>query len=152
MSTVRETVLETILAAYNTGQPSGVPAAERARAIALEPEQLPATVLVPVKETVEPAKGRFGPLVARSFRVQLWHRTAAATGVSADQAAEPLLAWGVKALCGQRPGTTLGNLVIEIREHDVEWSFFEGEVQTLLAVHTFDVSYTTRVNDAEQRV
>lgn len=153
MSSVREQVLETILSAYNTGRPAGVPPAERSRYVAIDEGQLPVTVLQPEKEKVEPAKGRFGPLVMRSFRMMLLHRTAGSSSVSPDQAVDPLLSWGVKALCGQKPGTALGNLVIEIREADLEWHFqTEGAVPTLLTVHTFEVFYTTRVNDAEQRV
>ena len=47
MSSIREQVIAALMTVLNTGRPSGVPAAERTRVIALEVAQLPSSVLVP---------------------------------------------------------------------------------------------------------
>ena len=147
MSSVREQVLTAVMAALNTGRPSGVPAAERTRVIALEAGQLPSSVLVPRRESVEQRGGRFGPLVERRLTVEIEHRAFGGSGVAVDQAADALLSWPVKALCGN----TLGGLAAEIRESGTEWQYAEGEKPFVLAVQSFEIAYTTRVADAEQR-
>lgn len=148
MSSIREQVLVAVMAALNGGgKPAGVPAAERTRVIALEVSQLPSIVLVPRRESVDVQGGRLGPLVQRRLSVELEHRAAGGAGVPADQAADALLSWPVKALCGN----TLGGLAIEIRESGTEWQYADGEAPFVLATQTFEVAYTTRVADAEQR-
>lgn len=147
MSSVREQVLQAVMAALNTGRPAGVPAVERTRVIALEASQLPSTVLVPRRESVEKTGGRFGPLVSRRLSLELEHRAAGGASLPPDQAVDALLAWPVKALCA----STLGGLAIEINESGTEWHYADGEAPFVLAVQTFEIAYTTRVSDAEQR-
>lgn len=148
MSSVREQVLAAVMTALNTGRPMGVPAAERTRVLALEAASLPSIVLVPRRESVEAKGGRFGPLVERRLTIELEHRAAGGSGLAADQAADALLSWPVKALCGN----TLGGLVNDVRETGTEWQYADGEEPFVLASQSFEVAYTTRVADADQRV
>jgi hypothetical protein len=149
VSSVREQILTAVMAALNdAGRPVGVPAAERTRVLALEVAGLPSTVLVPRRESVQFKGGRWSPLVERTLTIELEHRAAGGSGVTSEQAADALLSWPVKALCGN----TLGGLAMEIRESGTEWQYADGEEPFVLASQSFEIAYTTRVADADQRV
>lgn len=148
MSSVREQVIAAVMTALNTGRPGGVPATERTRMLALEASQLPSTVLVPRRESVQFKGGRWSPLVERTLTVELEHRALGSAGVTPDQAADAQLSWPVKALCGN----TLGGLAMEIRETGTEWGYSDEGQPGVLASQSFEIAYTTRVADADQRV
>lgn len=144
MATIREQILAAILTALNTGTPGGVPMAVRGRTMPYEAAQLPAMALYPVREEVENAGGRFGPIVKRrlTFNVEI-----RATGALSDQVLDPITAWLTKALAGN----TLGSLTHEIEEVGTEWSVEAADKTFGMATVTFAARYQTKTADQEAK-
>lgn len=153
--TILQQVADAILAALNTGRPAGVPEAKLWTGVALEPEDLPARTLAWTEEATARAGGvATSPLVTRrvSFHVQDLVAGTGAGGQPAQAACEPLRAWSVKALSGQRyTGGDGKPLAIDTVETGTTWQLEQGEEPYTRCTHTFDVTFTTRANDAELR-
>ena len=146
--TIREQILKAMLGALNTGAPSGVPVVQRLRATNIEPADLPDGVLVPGPEAAKRVHERTGALVERSLTVFLTWRAAGDATKGPDEATDPLFAWGTKALAGNR----LGGLVISVEETGVpRWDFSSKDRFYVSVPQQFEVTYTTRIGDAEQR-
>ena len=156
MSSIREQIILAAVLALNTGAPSGVPAVDRTRGFALEPNNLPSGVLVPVKEWKSRIGKPAGPIVQRRLRLAIiWRamRPATPATAGADTGCDVMLNWGTKALADN----TLGGLAFNLEEAEGQepattWEYEQGEKLFCKATQEFDVYYTTRVADAEQRV
>jgi len=156
MSSIREQIILAAVLALNTGAPSGVPAVDRGRGLALEPSNLPSGVLVPTREWVIRIGKPAGPLVHRRLRLALvWRaaRPASPDTAGPDSAIDPLSSWASKALVDN----SLGGLAfkteeVEGQEPAIVWEYELGEKFFCKADQLFDVHYTTRVADAELRV
>lgn len=148
MSSVREQLVAYAVTALNTGRPTGVPAARRHPGEVDEALTLPSCRLALLREALTPVAGRAGPLRQRSLTVVLHWRFAGAGAVSPDAAADVALNWATSRL----DGSTLGGLALDVQESEVGWEFHQGEVPVVRIAQSFEIAYTTRVGDAEQRV
>lgn len=153
--TVLQQIANSMLAALNTGRPVGVPEAKLWTGVALELVDLPARTLAWTEEVTARAGGvATSPLVTRrvSFHVQDLVAGTGAGGVTPQEAGEAFRAWSVQALVGQRyPGGDGKPLAIDTVETGTLWELEQGEEPFMRCTHTFDVSFTTRANDAELR-
>ncbi|HLE61034.1 MAG TPA: hypothetical protein VI700_05815 [Thermoanaerobaculaceae bacterium] len=151
MSSIREQIVVAAIAALNSGRPATVPAIERFRGLDVEPSQLPSGTLVEGKEHIQRSKNKFSPLVDRAFRFALKWRAARPAGDASagpGTAIDPMLNWATATL----PRNTFGGLALDVEEVSILWTPQQGEKFFMLAVQEFELTYTTRVNDAEQRV
>lgn len=148
MASIRETILT---AAVSQLQGAGKPAeltVERFRVFQVENGSLPFMVVRPVQEEVRLAtQNRLSPLVERDLRLAVECWAQAGTGLSVDQALDPVLTWAVKALVGIGNGT-LGGLAISVTEDAVEW---DGEAAQNYGrcTATFTIRYRTTTQNPE---
>lgn len=145
-----------MLAALNTGRPAGVPAAAFWSGIAVEADQLPVRTLAWIGETTERAGSPTSPLSSRRARFVVQDLVAGtgsgAGGQSPQEIAEGSRAWSIRALAGNRYlGSDGKPLAIDTVEIQTDWELEQGEEPFVRMTHHFDVSFTTRANDAEQR-
>jgi len=141
--------------ALNTGRPAGVPEAKDWTGIAVEVDDLPARTLAWVEEVTARAGADTSPLVRRevTFVVQDVVAGTGAGGLTAQSVCEAYRAWSVKALVANRYTDGGGvPLAIDTVELGTLWEFEQGEVPVCRCTHSFKVTFTTRANDAEQRV
>lgn len=110
-----------------------------------EVAQLPAVILFPVSEAIEPKKatGQWGPLLDRTLkmRVVIYNM-----GEPADQALDPMVVIVGQALGGQQ----LDGLALSIDEEALEWKYDEQNEQVAAVAIDFRVWYTTLRNDPTQ--
>lgn len=143
MATIRERILDAMVAAFNTSAPLGVPVAVRRRLPMIETSMLPFVDIMPVQEQTQSATSRLSsPVVRRTMRVKVrcW-----AAGDSAEAACDTMVAWATKALAGN----TLGGLAHDIEELGTEWQSAIVDAQYGVAEVEFAVSYQTKTADQE---
>lgn len=147
MSTLRERIVQAVVDALNTGTPEGVPAAQRARTLALDLDQLDAILVYPLRDEARNVGGKRGPIVARSLElaVECWARETETA--SADAAVDPYVAWAIKALTDN----TLGGLVNGLREEETNFAVERAQTGFCLAAITMVVEYQCKAGDLEQR-
>lgn len=154
--TILQQIADAMKAALNTGRPAGVPEARYWTGIAIEPQDLPYRTLAWTEETVERSGGvATSPLVVRRVRFSVQDVVAGtgAGGQTPQQVCEPYRAWSVKALVGNRYLDGDGKpTAIDTVEAGSSWDSEQGEVPFIRCTHSFDVTFTTRANDAELRV
>lgn len=148
MSSLREQILSAALTALNTSHPSGVPATVRGRHRNLTPDQLPALSLYPGPEdTVQPVHHSRSPIMQRSLGIVIEAVAAASSGMTADQAVDPLCAWAVKALAGNLFGA-LATAALEVK---TRFRYgVAGKTPVCLARVEFQIAYSSHVNDLER--
>lgn len=146
-----QAVADAILTAHNTGRPAGVPALAEWSGIGVEADDLPTAALLWGDEAVKRVGGSEGPLANRTIRMRVEYLTRNLAGppaVSAQRAAEPLRAWCVKALAGNR----LGGLAVSLDEVGTLRKVEQAEVPFARTLVEFDLVYTSTYNDLERRV
>jgi len=152
--TVLQLIANAMSAALTTGRPAGVPEPKLWSGVALDVEQLPARTLAWTEETTE----RTSPTSALArrdvtFAVQDVVAGTGAGGSSAQELCEAFRAWSIGALVGSRYLDGAGvPLAIDTVELGTLWEFEQGEVPVCRCTHSFKVTFSTRANDAEQRV
>lgn len=148
MSSVAEQVVAAAVVALNgAGKPAGLPTAERARSFALSEEKLPAQLVYFLEDEEKPVAGDTGPLVEHEMflRVSCYSKGSATQG--ADEAADPMRAWAVKALHAK--GTAIEVLVNLCRLKMSKASYSQGENALCRLDLDFRVEFQTNVLDAE---
>jgi hypothetical protein len=106
--------------------------------------ELPLIMVVIGKELVIRAnKSPMSPVVQRGVKIGLdcW-----VTDPESQDALEPLVAWGTKAIIGSG---LLGGLARDITEDEILWDLDMLEQQFGRATQWFTVWYTTKANDQE---
>ena len=154
MSTIREQIVASAVAALATGAPPGVPAPMRTRLDSPSADQLPALTVYQATETVEPmhdyraGRASRGPIVKRSVLLNVEAITKATTNAEPDKAADPILAWATKALGA---AGNLGGLANDpADEVGTKFEYEQGETSFCRATMTFRIQYQSRADDAEQ--
>lgn len=153
--TILQQVANAVLAALNTGRPAGVPEAKLWTGIAIDPADLPTRTLAWTEEKTDRAGGvATSALVVRrvSFHVQDLVAGTGASGQPAQAIGEAYRAWTIKAIVANRYLDGSGvPLAIDTVEVGTLWEFEQGEEPYCRCTHSFDVTFTTRANDAELR-
>ena len=154
MSTIREQIVAAAVAALSTDRPDGIPAPVRTRVDSPAADQLPAFTVYQVAETVEPMRdsreGRAarGPVVRRWMQLNVEVITKAGPGTEPDKAADPILAWGIKALSAPGVFGALSNQAAD--ETGTKFEYERGETSFCRATQTFRIAYQSRADDAEK--
>ena len=153
MSTIREQIVTSAVAALGTGAPSGVPAPVRTRLDSPSADQLPALTVYQAAETVESMRDykeggtSRGPIVRRMLLLNVEVVTKAGDGAEPDKAADPILAWATKALGA---AGTMGGLANQpADEAGTKFEYEQGETSFCRATMTFRFEYQSRADDAE---
>jgi len=119
--------------------------AERERALALA--AVDAIAVYPIREVYQeggrPPHGNILVLCALTVRVTCWAR--GTTSLRPSQAVDPLLAWAVKALSGQR----YGGLAHDTDQAELELDYDLGETPFVRASQDFVVTYQHLKGNAE---
>lgn len=152
--TILLSIASAMKAALNTGRPAGVPEAKYWSGIALEPDDLPARTLAWTSEVAERAGSPTSPLTRRSVRFSVQDLVAGtgAGGQTAQEFGEVLRAWTVSALAGNRYADGSGGFwALDTVEVETAWEFEQGEIPFCRSTHVFEVTFTTRGNNAELR-
>ncbi len=142
-------IANALKAALNTGRPAGVPEAKFWSGIQLESTDLPARTVVWTEESTERANTPTSPLSSRkvTFLVQDVAAGTGEAGQTPQEVCEAFRAWSISALVGNR----YGGLAIDTVEMRTSWEHEQGEEPFVRMTHQFDVQFTTRANNAEQR-
>ena len=154
MSTIREQIVAAAVAAITTGKPSGVPTPVRTRIDSPSADQLPALTVYQAIETVESMRDQRtgggasrGPIVRRTLLLNVEVLTKASAGAEPDKAADPILAWGTKALGA---AGTLGGLSNHpADEVSTKFEYEQVETSFCRSTMTFRFQYQSRTDDAE---
>jgi len=153
MSTIREQIVTSAVAALGTGAPSGVPAPVRTRLDSPSADQLPALTVYQAAETVESMRDykeggtSRGPIVRRMLLLNVEVVTKAGDGAEPDKAADPILAWATKALGA---AGTMGGLANQpADEAGTKFEYEQGETSFCRATMAFRFEYQSRADDAE---
>jgi hypothetical protein len=155
VSTIRDQICDAIIDALNTDTPEGVPDASDTRGDEVDP--IPGIVVYLVSDQVETGTGQtvgtermqFRPMhlpaVVRMARLIVEERAGEDDETPARKAVDPLAAWAVKALSGNR----LGGLAHELYEVRTDFQYAQRDRMYVRAAHEFCVAYSSRTNDAE---
>ena len=153
MSTIREQLVASAVAALATGAPSGVPAPVRTRLDSPSADQLPALTVYQAAETVETMRDykaggmSRGPIVRRALLLNIEILTKADEGAEPDKAADPILAWATKAFGAAGNFGGLANQPAD--EVGTKFEYEQGETSFCRATMTFRMEYQSRADDAE---
>ena len=142
MASIREQIMQAVIAELNVSVPTGIPQATRMRVTAYEPDELPAITVYPEREEVSNINGRWGQVVQRTMSIRVDCRA-----IGGDDALDPLIVHVV----GMLAGTTLGGLVQDIQERMTDWQFDEADALYGLASVGFEIRYTTSVVNLESK-
>lgn len=138
--TIREIIIEAVIAALNTGTPGGVPAAQRSRSFPLDESD--SICVYPVRETPETINGSGGSVVRADLRLAVEVRAKGAPGTSADKQADAALSWIVKALVKNRfSDGSGGHYALDTERGEITWEYEHGEAPVVLAIQEFIVTY-----------
>lgn len=146
MSSLREQILQAVVTALNTSRPTGVPAAERARNWAIDPDQLPKILVYAGRDSARDVGGRRGPAQEKRLELEIECWAAKSQTLSADAAADPLYLWVVKALADK----TLGGLVSGLREDESSIALEEVDAQICLTTVRLSATYQQRADNPER--
>lgn len=149
MSSIRDQIIAAAVVALNAStdqsgnaRPSGMPQADRLRMEPYQLEDLPAIVVMPLREEVEPLKdSRWGPLVNRVLTLRV---ACYAAGNPADELIDPMLTWAVATLDSNQ----LGGLANDILEGLIEWQYASEDQPFAVALADFRIMYQTKRADA----
>lgn len=139
-TTIREQIIEAIIAQLNTGAPAGVPTLTRVKMEPNQPGQLPAMTIFPLREEVNHAPaGKWGHVVMRSLTLRI---VVEAEGNPVDQQLDPIIAW-----LSQLGGSQLGGLAVDVEEQNLEWAYEESDNPYVALALDLRVDYVTNKSD-----
>jgi hypothetical protein len=142
-ATVREQILDAVVAALNAAPPAGVPTTTRTQISVSEQIDLPSISVYPVREEVNSSPehlGRFGPLIERTLYIRIMVIVA---GDVPDSAADPIVGY----VSGTLSGASLGGLVNDSVEHGSEWLYSEVNQRECGVLIDFRLDYQTSRTD-----
>ena len=139
-ASVREQIVEAVLAALNTETPVGIPQAQRRRGQPYQSSELPAISVKPVREEIEyeqSGKRSYFRKRVLTLRVSVWT-------IGDDSVADPMTNWATQVLDGQ---IIAPPLIEDCIEALYEWDY-SNEDQPYNVVHQdFRIHYHTVVGD-----
>jgi len=143
-------IADALLAALNApGKPAECPKAKFWVGLQFESKDLPVRQVGWMDESVERAGSEYSPLVQRrvTFVIQDLIAGTGRLGLTPQQIAEDYRAWSVAALATNQ----FGGLAIDTKEMRTSWDLEQGEEPFARMTHEFEVTYTTKTVNAEQR-
>jgi hypothetical protein len=158
LATIREQIIETVVAALAAAEAGGKnPPAKpggltvhRERTRPLDQDELPAIVVKEAKEgKPRPVGSTYkAPYVEREMFVALEFRAAGSSGVSPDQALDPLIAWGLYQVFGDE---SFGGIANGVEELETDWHSKEGDAALAAATTHLAIKYRTSRIDPSSR-
>lgn len=149
MSSVQEQIVAAVVVVLNgPGKPAGVPAAQRARTFALSEALMPAALVYFLDDEERPVTDDAGPVVKGQAWVRVSCYAKGSATEAADQAADPMRAWAVKALHAE--GTALEDLVNVCRLGRSRAAYSQGEHALCRLDLDFRVGFQADTFDPEQ--
>jgi hypothetical protein len=140
-NSIRDQIIAAAIMALNTGTPSGVPRADRARTEPYQPVDLPAITVFPhTDETTTLKNDRWGPIVDRLCIVRVACYVA---GDPPDALLDPMIVWAEKTL----NSNPFGNLASDILPGRFEWQYANEDQKYSLVLADFHVWYQTLRTD-----
>jgi hypothetical protein len=143
VATIREQIVERVVAAIAGGSPPVGLTVHRERTRPIELDDLPAVVVKDAKESKpRPIQSNYkAPFVEREISIVLEFRAKGSSGVSPDQAIDPLYAYAMVQIFKDE---SFGGLANGVEEGETEWRAKEGD--TLLAASTTHLSIKYRTS------
>jgi hypothetical protein len=142
MSTsIREQIMVALVAALGTGGPAGL-TVHRERTRPIEIDSLPAIMVYAdddVPKTLADQRYR-APLTERQMTLAIECRGQGSSGVSPDQALDPMLVFAAQTVLANE---TFGGLANGVEEGRTVWSSREGDVPVASAKWIITVRYRT---------
>jgi hypothetical protein len=141
-NSIREQIMTALAAALAAGgAPAGL-TVHRERTRPVETDSLPAVMLYAEDEQPKPLGGDAyrAPLTERQLSIGLQCRAKGATGVSPDQALDPILVWAMKTVLANE---AFGGLANGVEENRTVWSSREGDDPVAAATVHFTIKYRT---------
>lgn len=156
MATIREQILDGLVARLNAAPLTGLPTTERTRLAQYGRAELPAINIFPSSSTPEIVGRPSGPIVKAALRVVVELRAAGAdspTPTRPDEALDPIYAHVIKRLAGYRvPDGSGGFLTHDVEEESLNFSYEQGEVPYVLGSLILSANYQYLRTDPERRV
>lgn len=142
MASVRERIVDAVVAALNApGKPAGL-TVHRSRTRPIDKDRLPAMVVYLATEDV----GDHAAIaVMRTLRIRVECRV---TGDPPDTVLDEHVTWAVKAL---KADEKLGGLAVRINEVRTVWDAAERDKVYAAAATEFEIEYATAYNDPEMQ-
>jgi hypothetical protein len=150
MATIREQIVERAIAALRSGSPPAGLTIHRERTRPLESDNLPAIVFKDLKESKPRGIGSNykAPLVEREVSIALEFRAAGSSGVSPDQAIDPLQEWALVQIFKDE---SFGGLANGVEEGETVWHSKEGDTLLAAATTYLSIKYRTSRIDPSSR-
>jgi hypothetical protein len=141
VSSIREQIMVALVAALDTGGPSGL-TVHRERTRAIEVDSLPA-IMIYADDDVPKTLGQqvyAAPLTERQFSLALECRAQGSTSVSPDEALDPVLVFAAQTVLANEQ---FGGLASGVEEGRTVWSSREGDAPIATAKLNFTIRYRT---------
>jgi hypothetical protein len=157
VATIRQQIIVSILACLTADEaggsnPPAKPAGltvHRERTRSIEADELPAILVYFEDEKPRPIGSHYkAPLTERDMSIAVEFRAAGSTGVSPDEALDPLMAWALYQIFGNESCNGLANGVEEGR---TEWRAKEGDIALASATTHLSIKYRTSRIDPSSR-
>jgi hypothetical protein len=140
-ASIREQIIAALMTALSTGGPSGL-TVHRERTRPIEIDSLPA-VMVYADDDVPKTLGQqvyAAPLTERHLTLALECRAQGSSGVSPDEALDPVLVFATQTVLANEK---FGGLASGVEEGRTVWSSREGDVPVASAKVSFTIRYRT---------
>lgn len=142
MASIRDTIIGAIITALNAANPAGVPDATRVRLAPLDPSELPAIIVRPVREEVAGIGRTMADYDQRTLEIAV---DCYATGSTPDQILDVMLAWVTSILNRSKPATNAN-----CTETGTSWEFEESDRTYSKATVSFKIDYHTPATSQER--
>jgi hypothetical protein len=138
---IREQIMTALIAALSSGGPSGL-TVHRERTRPIETDSLPA-IMVYADDDVPATLAKQiykAPLTERQLSIALECRAAGSSGVSVDEALDPILVFATQTIFANEQ---FGDLASGVEEGRTVWSSKEGDAPVAAAKISFTIRYRT---------
>lgn len=139
---IREQIMTALIAALSAGGgPAGL-TVHRERTRPIEIDSLPAIMIYADDEKPKPLLGIVykAPLTERQLAIGVQCRAQGSTGVSPDQALDPVMVWALQKILANEQ---FGGLANGVEEERTVWSSREGDTPVAAATIHLTIKYRT---------
>ena len=146
MASIREQIVIALVAALNAeGGPAGL-TVHRERTRPIEIDSLPAIMVYNDDDVPKPLAAQVyaAPLTERRLSVAMECRAAGSSGISPDQALDPILVWAAEAVFADEH---FGGLASSVEEGRTVWSSKETDTPIAAAKWNVTIKYRTARTD-----
>lgn len=141
MPSIRLQIMDALIGALTAGAPAGL-TVHRERTRPIEQESLPAIMVYSDDDIPKPLGEQHyaAPLTERHLSLSLECRAQGSSGVSPDEALDPVLVWAAAAVAKD---PKFGGLATDVSEGKTVWNSKEGDVPVASAKWSITIKYRT---------